>query len=107
MHQPETLDYTTRETPLVLDRYRLVRRLGSGGFGVVWLAHDDRLDRPVAVKRIPLDGDDNPRAQREALAAARLGHPGIVALYEAARDDEAWWLVAASLGIRMIHKALL
>ena len=79
---------------LVLDRYRLRRRLGSGGFGTVWEAHDERLDRPVAVKRIPLEGDENPRAEREALAAARLAHPGIVALYEAGHDDEAWWLVS-------------
>ena len=78
----------------ILDRYRLQQRLGSGGFGVVWMAHDERLDRPVAVKRIPLDGDENPRAEREALAAARLSHPGIVSLYEAGHDDEAWWLVS-------------
>jgi len=84
------------ETPssLVLDRYRLQRRLGSGGFGTVWMAHDERLDRPVAVKRIPLDGEENPRAEREALAAARLAHPGIVALYEAGHDEDAWWLVS-------------
>src|SRR5687767_13699278 len=85
---------TRGESPLVLDRYRLVRRLGSGGFGVVWLAHDERLDREVAVKRIPLEGGENPRAEREALAAARLSHPGIVALYEAGRDEEACWLVS-------------
>jgi hypothetical protein len=79
---------------LVLDRYRLLRRLGAGGFGTVWLAHDQRLDRPVAVKKVPLEGGESPRAEREALAAARLAHPGIVALYEAGRDDEAFYLVS-------------
>ena len=79
---------------LVLGRYRLVHRLGSGGMGTVWHAHDERLDRPVAIKRIPLDDGENPRAEREALAAARLSHPAIVALYEAGHDDEAWWLVS-------------
>ncbi|HEX2086115.1 MAG TPA: serine/threonine-protein kinase, partial [Solirubrobacteraceae bacterium] len=79
---------------LVLDRYRLLRRLGAGGFGTVWLAHDQRLDRDVAVKKVPLEGGESPRAEREALAAARLGHPGIVALYEAGRDREAFYLVS-------------
>ena len=82
-------------TPLALDRYRLVRRLGAGAFGVVWLAHDERLDRVVAVKRIDLhDEHVAARAEREALAAARLQHPGIVALYEAGRDADAVYLVS-------------
>src|SRR3954464_7806613 len=80
---------------LVLDRYRLVRRLGAGGFGTVWLAEDERLGREVAVKRVLIgDGDEAERARREAQVAARLSHPGIVALYEAGTDDAACYLVS-------------
>jgi eukaryotic-like serine/threonine-protein kinase len=79
----------------VLDRYRLARQIGSGGFGVVWLAEDERLERAVAVKRIAMHDDAAAvRAEREARAAARLSHPGIVALYESGRDDEAFYLVS-------------
>jgi eukaryotic-like serine/threonine-protein kinase len=79
----------------VLDRYRLVRQIGSGGFGVVWLAEDEHLERAVAVKRITMhDEAVAARAEREARAAARLAHPGIVALYESGRDEEAVYLVS-------------
>jgi len=83
---------------LVLGRYRLERRLGAGGFGVVWRARDEHLEREVAVKaisRIPeaaAGADDRPF--REARAAARLNHPGIVALYEMGADEESVYLVS-------------
>jgi hypothetical protein len=98
-----TLEAVAADTSLVLDRYRLVRKLGAGGFGTVWLAHDERLDRSVAVKRIPNEAGENPRAEREAMAAARLSHPGIVALYEAGHDDEAWYLVSELVRGATLH----
>jgi serine/threonine protein kinase len=80
---------------LVLGRYRLRERLGAGGFGVVWSAHDELLHREVAVKRIALAPDeDGERASREALASARLSHPAIVALYEACPADDAFYLIS-------------
>jgi serine/threonine protein kinase len=80
---------------LVLGRYRLLERLGAGGFGVVWRASDELLHRDVAVKRIPLaPGEDGERASREALASARLAHPAIVALYEACAGDDAFYLIS-------------
>jgi hypothetical protein len=80
---------------LVLGRYRLEERLGAGGFGVVWRAHDERLERDVAVKVVPFGGDgEDARVQREAVAAARLNHPGIVALYELGHDEHAAYLVS-------------
>jgi eukaryotic-like serine/threonine-protein kinase len=81
---------------VVLDRYRLDQRLGAGGFGVVWRAHDLKLERDVAVKAVPRSGSEaeQSRTEREALAAARLNHPGIVALYEFGYDDEEIYLVS-------------
>jgi eukaryotic-like serine/threonine-protein kinase len=85
----------SRRGELVLGRYRLIERLGAGGFGVVWRAHDEQLDRTVAVKRIPLPyEEDGERARREALATARLSHPSIVRLYEATPDEEAFYLIS-------------
>ncbi len=90
---PENLPSGAR---VVLGRYELEKRLGAGGFGVVWQAHDVKLERDVAVKVVPREEgpDDRSRVTREALAAARLNHPGIVALYELGSDDHDVYLVS-------------
>lgn len=82
------------DAPMVLDRYRLRRRLGTGGFATVWHAYDERLDREVAIKILPRERVAEGRFEREARVAARLAHPGIVTLYEAAVDDEGAYLVS-------------
>ncbi len=77
-----------------MGRYRLGKRLGNGAFGTVWSARDERLDRDVAVKVLPRERVIHARFEREARAAARLQHPAIVTLYEAAVDDEGAYLVS-------------
>src|SRR4051794_16214388 len=70
---------------VVMDRFRLLERVGSGGMGTVYRAFDERLQRQVAVKEIT--SSDAARVAREAQAAARLNHPGIVTLYELGSED--------------------
>src|SRR5215213_3882012 len=90
----------------VLGRYRLDRRLGAGGFGVVWLAWDEKLEREVAVKAMPLERTTGERVQREARAAARLNHPGIVAVYELASDEHEVYLVSELVRGRTLAELL-
>lgn len=84
-----------RGEPVLLERYRVLERLGAGGFGVVWRAYDEREQCEVAVKRIPVGPDaDAARAAREALAVGRLSHPAIVRLREARSADDGFYLVS-------------
>lgn len=75
------------------ERYQLEERLAHGGSAEVWRARDKVLDRPVAVKVLHRHLLDDPttraRLIQEARAAASLSHPGIVAVYDVAVDEEA------------------
>jgi len=71
----------------VLNRFVVGERLGAGGNGTVYRAWDQRLEREVAVKVIETVPRSGPRIQREAQAAARLNHPGIVTLFEFAHHE--------------------
>jgi tRNA A-37 threonylcarbamoyl transferase component Bud32 len=77
----------------ILGRFRIEDRIGSGGFGTVYRAWDERLQRPVAVKIIDRE-HGAPRVTREAQAVARLAHRNIATLYELASDGERAFLVA-------------
>jgi eukaryotic-like serine/threonine-protein kinase len=87
------------EGHVVSGRYRLRTRLGVGGMGEVWLADDSFLRRQVALKRnylITVEGD--PDVLREARAAARVAHPGVVRVHDIALDlDGNAWMVMEAL----------
>ncbi len=73
-----------------IGRYLLLSRIGHGGFGDVWRAKDEHLDRPVAMKLPRFGPNDAKRLKRflaESQAAARLAHPNIVTLYDADEVD--------------------
>ena len=73
-----------------LARYKLIERIGAGGMGEVYLAHDPNLDRRVAIKVLPAHLAADPvarqRLRREALAAAALDHPFICKIFEVAEE---------------------
>jgi hypothetical protein len=75
------------ESQLVLDRYRPLRPLGSGGSGSVWLARDEASGLDVALKIVPREGKPAARAEREAAAAARLRHPNCLRAFALAHDE--------------------
>jgi serine/threonine protein kinase len=79
------------ELPEQFGRYRVVERLGQGGMGAVYLAHDTHLDRPVALKVPHFSPQDSPmvldRFYGEARAAASLDHPNLCPIYDVGQVD--------------------
>jgi len=93
------------------ERYELIRRLGSGGMGEVWLAHDEQLgDRPVAIKimhqhMLPNSGDVS-RFEREMRIAAMMDHPNIVTVYTTGTYNGAPYMVMEYLKGQDLERAL-
>ena len=71
--------------------YRLIKELGRGGMGTVYLAYDTRLGRQAALKLLPSHLVNNPervrRFQREARAASALNHPNIITIYDFGQEN--------------------
>ncbi len=88
---PADRDFLALQEALV-GRYSLEREIGRGGMGVVYLAHEVALDRPVALKLLPPAYAAQPalreRFLREARTAARLSHPNIVPIHAVAEVDD-------------------
>lgn len=86
---------------LLAGRYRLSETIGSGGMGKVWRAHDEVLHRVVAVKELTAgryvsEADRivlHARTQKEARAAARISHPGVVTVHDVLEHDARPWIV--------------
>jgi len=97
----------------VAGRYHLIEPIGRGGMGIVWRAHDELLDRPVAVKEVRYNGasgdelaDLNRRTMREARAAGRLTHPNVVVVHDVIEEDGRPWIVMQLVPSRSLGQVI-
>ena len=74
-----------------LSHYRIVEKIGAGGMGEVYKAHDERLDRDVAIKVLP---SGTLADEQEARSASALNHPNIIHIYDRAKpfETDIWML---------------
>src|SRR5215469_11794876 len=83
----------------ILGHYRIIEQIGAGGMGIVYRAHDEQLDRDVALKMLPAGTLANDatrtRFRKEALALAKLDHPNVATIHEFGSQNEVDFLVTA------------
>src|SRR5215471_15590359 len=93
------LDKIAPEQPQHIGRYRVERVLGQGGFGLVYLAHDEMLQRPVAVKvphrRLVARPEDAEAYLTEARTVANLDHPNIVPVHDVGSTEDCPFFVVS------------
>ena len=81
-----------------LGPYEVTKKIGKGGMGVVYLARDTRLDRPVAIKMLApkytSNSQQRERLKREARAAAKFSHPGIATVYSLEEMGDSFYIVS-------------
>jgi len=97
------------DLPREFGNYRIERKLGEGGMGAVFLAHDTKLDRQVAIKAPFLNGDDQAaitRFKRETRLLAALRHPNICPVYEAGEVDGQHFMAMAYIDGRSLGEYL-
>ncbi|MGE3174217.1 MAG: protein kinase [Planctomycetota bacterium] len=88
---------TDDDDPRSFGGFRLLRQLGQGGQGTVWLAHEQATARAVALKILHRRGNDElaeARLLREAALAGRFGHPGLARVLGAGRDEGRLWIAS-------------
>lgn len=101
-------------TELIAGQYRLIEQIGRGGFGAVWRARDERLDREVAAKQLFMPEHFTPaqrrerreRSLREARSAARLRHPGVVTVYDVLEHDGNPWIIMELVDGRSLEEII-
>jgi serine/threonine protein kinase/formylglycine-generating enzyme required for sulfatase activity len=91
-YQPTTVDQAVVATPQYIGRYRVEKLLGTGGFGLVYLAHDEKLQRAIAVKvphrTLASRPEDAKAYLSEARTIANLDHPNIVPVYDVGSTED-------------------
>src|SRR5437588_10031413 len=101
---------TTPSIGQVLGHYRIVEQVGAGGMGVVFRAHDEQLDRDVALKILPqvalLSEAARRQFRREALSLARITDPNVTMAFDFGRDDGIDYLITEYVPGTTLHSKL-